>query len=119
MDPLHAFLRFLYERYDNPFLVDGTIHSNDNTIRELGLMDPFYSIKFSLQVTEPNRVIHLIDTWAPKVPAVIKHIYWRDLDSMVSIHYELKLIEVTTPSNNFLTMCEDYANTLQYQVRRI
>uniref|UniRef100_A0A6C0JY23 Uncharacterized protein n=1 Tax=viral metagenome TaxID=1070528 RepID=A0A6C0JY23_9ZZZZ len=119
MDPLHSFLRFLHERYDNPFRVDGDIYSNDPIIRELALMDPYYNLKFSLQVNEPNRVVHLVENWSPRAGAEIKHIYWRDLDNLVTIYYHLRYIEVSTRSNLFMTECKNYANTLQFDIRRV
>jgi len=119
MNSLRLFLRVLQERYNSPFLVEGNIRSTNDTIGELAEADPFYSVKFSLKVVEPAQVCHLINDWAPRAHADIKHIYWRDLDNLITIYHQMKIIEVTTNSNAFLNICADHANNMQYEIRRI
>lgn len=119
MNPLRHFLTVLQERYNSPFLIEGDIRRTNDTISELADADPFYSVKFSLKVVEPAQVCHLINNWAPRAHADVKHIYWKDLDSMITIHYQMKIIEITTKSITFLNLCRDNANNMQYEIRRI
>lgn len=118
MDPLRNFLMILHERYGGPFLVDGIINSNDNVIRELHRVDHLYSIKFSLQVESPNEVVGLIQDWAPRAFAEVKHVYWKDLDSIVTLHVGMRYMEVATQSIQFSNLCGDYANQMDYRIRR-
>lgn len=117
MEPLRDFLEVLQQRYGCPYLVDGIINSNDNVIRELHRIDHLYSLKFSLQVETTHELIGLLQDWAPRANAVIKNIYWKDLDSIVTLHVSLRYMEVQTRSIQFSNMCGDYANRMDYRFR--
>jgi len=123
MNSLRLFLIALQERYNSPFLVEGSIRNNNNDViselvnYSIDPIDPF--LKFSLQVADSVKVCHLINSWAPRAHADIKCIYWKDLDNLITIHHHMKIIEVTTNSNAFLNICADHANNMQYEIRRI
>jgi hypothetical protein len=116
MNQLHAFLRYLFNRYSNNFIVEGVIISDNNVIRELYRIDPLSSIKFSLQIAEPNRIINLIENWAPRANAEVKQIHWRDLDSLVTINCYSKSIELTARSLSFINECTYFANQMEYHL---
>jgi hypothetical protein len=116
MRPLYAFLRYLSSRYSNNFVIEGDITGNNNVIRELNRFDPFCRVKFSLQIADPNRIINLIEVWAPRANAEVKQIYWRDLDNLITINCYSRSIEVTTRSHAFINECSDFANQLQYRI---
>ena len=118
MEPLRRFLSNLHNINAGTFMVDGIINSDSPVINELNRIDPFYSLKFSLQPNNTNDVIRLIEDWAPRARAEIKHIYWKDRESIVTIHYGLEYVEVESRSIRFADMCGDYANQMGYRLRR-
>ena len=118
MDTLHRFLTVLHDNYRCAFIVDGNVTTNDNVIRELQRVDPLYSLKFSLQSPDPAAIIRLIDNWAPRAKAEIKHIYWKNNDSLVTIYYQLRVIEVASRSHLFIEQCADYANQMDYRLTK-
>ena len=118
MDTLRRFLTVLHENYRCAFIIDGNINTNDNVIHELHRVDPLYSMKFSLQSHDPDAIIDIMDDWAPRAKAEVKHIYWKNNDSLVTIYYQLRTVEVASRSNVFIDQCGDYANQMGYRLRR-
>jgi hypothetical protein len=118
MNTLRRFLTVLHDNYPCPFIIDGNINTNDNVIHELHRVDPLYSLKFSLQSHEPDAIIDLIQRWAPRANAEVKHIYWKNNDSLVTIYYQLRIVEVASRSNVFMDQCADYANQMGYRMER-
>jgi hypothetical protein len=118
MDTLRRFLTLLQENYRSPFMVDGNLNTNDIVIHELERVDPLYSLKFSLQSPDPDETIRLIQSWAPRAGAEIKHIYWKNNHSLVTIYYQLRIVEVSSRSNVFIDQCADYANQMGYRLTR-
>ena len=63
MNALYQFLEYLKGKHDSPFLVDGTMHLNDNVFRELIIIDALCNFKFSLNINETDAIIHLINNF--------------------------------------------------------
>jgi len=118
MDTLHRFLKVLYDNYPGGFIINGNLNTNDNVIQELHRVDPLYSLKFSLQTRDPDAIIDLIDRWAPRAGAEIKHIYWKNNHSLVTIYYKLRVVEIASRSNVFIDQCADYTNQMGYRLTR-
>ena len=118
MDTLRRFLTLLHENYRSAFIVDGNLNTNDMVIHELQRVDPLYSLKFSLQSPDPDETIRLIHDWAPRAHAEIKHIYWKNNHSLVTIYYQLRVVEVSSRSNVFIDQCADYTNQMGYRLTR-
>jgi hypothetical protein len=118
MDTLRRFLTVLHDKYPSPFIIDGNLNTNDNVIQELHRVDPLYSLKFSLQSAEPDEIVNLINGWAPRAGAEIKHIYWKNNHSLVTIYYQLRVVEVSSRSNVFIDQCADYTNQMGYRLTR-
>ena len=118
MNTLRRFLTVLHDNYPCPFIIDGEIHADNDIFNELHRVDPLYSLKFSLQSHEPDAIIDLIQRWAPRAKAEVKHIYWKNNDSLVTIYYQLRIVEVASRSNVFMDQCADYANQMGYRMER-
>ena len=118
MNALYQFLEYLKGKHDSPFLVDGTMHLNDNVFRELIIIDALCNFKFSLNINETDAIIHLINNWAPRADAKVKHVYWKNHDSIVTIYYQLNTVEVSSDSHQFINECTNYVNQMGWRFRR-